>query len=131
MDLLDRPQVDSIENIRPSIAIEQRNSVKTSRSTVGTMTELTDYFKVWFAQVAQLRDPITDEVIIADTPLSVWETVSADSESKTVVIAFRVDRPEKLAWSEILNALKGQGFSRIALAEDSRGFLRIEDGLAE
>ncbi|MEM9025997.1 MAG: hypothetical protein AAGB06_03585, partial [Verrucomicrobiota bacterium] len=38
MDLLDRPEVDSIENIRPSIAIEQRNNVRTSRSTVGTMT---------------------------------------------------------------------------------------------
>ncbi len=42
LDLLDKPKVDSIENIRPSIAIEQTNTVKTSRSTVGTMTELTD-----------------------------------------------------------------------------------------
>ena len=40
MDLLDRPKVDSAENIRPSIAIQQSNTVKTSRSTVGTITEL-------------------------------------------------------------------------------------------
>jgi excinuclease ABC subunit A len=52
LELLAKPQVDSIENIRPSIAIEQTNTVKTSRSTVGTMTELTDYFKVWFSHVA-------------------------------------------------------------------------------
>ena len=49
---LDKPKVESIENIRPSIAIEQSNTVKTSRSTVGTMTELTDFAKVWFSHVA-------------------------------------------------------------------------------
>ena len=59
LDLLDKPKVDSIENIRPSIAIEQTNTVKTSRSTVGTMTELTDFFKVWFSHVAQCFDPAT------------------------------------------------------------------------
>ena len=49
MELLDRPQVDSVKNIPPSIAIQQSNTIKTSRSTVGTITELCDYFKVWFA----------------------------------------------------------------------------------
>ena len=67
MDLLDRPEVDSIENIRPSIAIEQRNNIRTSRSTVGTMTELPDYFKVWFAHVAELLDPVSGERVIADS----------------------------------------------------------------
>ena len=60
LDLLDKPKVDSIENIRPSIAIEQSNTVKTSRSTVGTMTELTDFFKVWFSHVAECYDPATN-----------------------------------------------------------------------
>ncbi|MCX6944724.1 MAG: hypothetical protein NT173_08165, partial [Opitutales bacterium] len=59
LDLLDKPQVDRIENLRPSIAIEQTNTVKTSRSTVGTMTELTDYCKVWFSHAAACFDPAT------------------------------------------------------------------------
>jgi excinuclease ABC subunit A len=59
MELLDRPEVGSVENIRPSIAIQQSNTVKSSRSTVGTITELSDYFKVWFSTVATLYDPAT------------------------------------------------------------------------
>ena len=61
LDLLAKPRVDSVENIPPSIAIEQTNTVKTSRSTVGTMTELTDYAKVWFSHHASCFDPATGE----------------------------------------------------------------------
>jgi excinuclease ABC subunit A len=57
MESLPRPKIDSMTNARPSIAVEQKNTIKNSRSTVGTMTELCDYFKVWFSQVAQLHDP--------------------------------------------------------------------------
>ena len=72
LDLLAKPAVDSVENIRPSIAIEQTNTVKTSRSTVGTMTELTDYFKVWFSHVAECFDPITHEKVEDDNPHTIW-----------------------------------------------------------
>ena len=73
LDLLDKPRVDAIENIRPSIAIEQKNTVKTSRSTVGTMTELTDYAKVWFSHVARCFDPATGEPVEDDNPRTIWE----------------------------------------------------------
>ena len=63
LELLDRPKLDAVSNIRPSIAIQQSNRVKTSRSTVGTMTELTDFFKVWFCHVAQLFDPETGQLV--------------------------------------------------------------------
>jgi excinuclease ABC subunit A len=54
-DRMDKPQVDSIEGIPPAIAIEQRNTVKTTRSTVGTMTEICDYMKMLWPHVAQLH----------------------------------------------------------------------------
>jgi excinuclease ABC subunit A len=53
LETLQRPKVESIENIRPSIAVEQKNTIRNSRSTIGTMTELCDYFKVWFSQVVK------------------------------------------------------------------------------
>src|ERR1044072_5226559 len=53
-DRMDKPQVDRIDGIPPAIAIEQRNTVKTTRSTVGTMTELNDHLKLLFARVAVL-----------------------------------------------------------------------------
>src|SRR5262244_3490904 len=55
LDRMDKPQADSIEGIPPAIAIEQRNSVKSTRSTVGTMTEIADYAKVLWAALAELH----------------------------------------------------------------------------
>ena len=68
LDLLDKPDVESVSNIRPSIAIQQSNTVKTSRSTVGTMTELCDYFKVWFNHHCQCYDPETGELVVDEYP---------------------------------------------------------------
>lgn len=113
MEMMDRPQVDSIENIRPSIAIEQSNTVKTSRSTVGTMTELTDYLKVWFSHVAQLHDPATGEIVHDDHPNAMWERILAAHEGKRVLLVFEVRRAGKLKWEEVLQSLSAQGYTRV------------------
>ncbi len=133
LDLLDKPKVDSIENIRPSIAIEQTNTVKTSRSTVGTMTELTDFFKVWFSHVAECFDPATGEKVEDDTPQSIWEKTSATHAKQTLIIAFRVKKPDNLTWPEILQNLKGQSYVRIlAPAVDGNTTAhRIDDFLTD
>ncbi|KXU34752.1 excinuclease ABC subunit A [Cephaloticoccus primus] len=113
LELLPAPKVDSIENIRPSIAIEQTNTVKTSRSTVGTMTELCDYFKVWFAQNAHCYDPDTGEEVEDDTPASIWQKTLAGFESRTLLLCFAVNRPAALGWGEIFQNLKAQGYTRV------------------
>ena len=113
MDLLDRPEVDSVENIRPSIAIQQSNTVKTSRSTVGTITELCDFFKVWFANNATLIDPATNQPITDDNPQSIWKTVLKEHRDSTRLIAFSITRPEKFGWEEVLRPLSAQGYSRV------------------
>ncbi|MEM8550363.1 MAG: excinuclease ABC subunit UvrA, partial [Verrucomicrobiota bacterium] len=113
LDMLDRPEVDQIENIRPSIAIQQSNTVKTSRSTVGTMTELCDYFKVWFTHVAKLFDPVTGEPIDDDNPQSIWRKARSAYEDRTVLITFKVKRPEKLTWPDLLGPISAQGYTRI------------------
>jgi len=115
LDLLDKPDVDSIENIRPSIAIEQTNTVKTSRSTVGTMTELTDYAKIWFSHVANCFDPDTGEAVEDDTPASIWRKAHQAHSDQPVVIAFKVTRPAKLRWHEILTNLRNQAYVRVLL----------------
>ncbi|HNS94332.1 MAG TPA: hypothetical protein PKO37_15165, partial [Thauera sp.] len=55
LDRMDKPQVDRIEGVPPAIAIDQTNPVRTSRSTVGTMTELADHFKLLYARAAHLH----------------------------------------------------------------------------
>ena len=124
MDLLDRPKVDSAENIRPSIAIQQSNTVKTSRSTVGTITELCDFFKAWFPNVATLIDPATGEAITDDNPQSIWKVLNKEHKDQTLLITFEVHKPDTLNWNDILQPLSSQGFSRIV---DQNIIKRISD----
>jgi excinuclease ABC subunit A len=115
LDLLDKPLVDRIENIRPSIAIQQTNTVKTSRSTVGTMTELTDYAKIWFSQVARCYDPQTGQPVEDDTPATIWAKAHDAHPDATVVVAFRVQRPTNITWPEVLKNLRAQAYVRVLL----------------
>ncbi len=113
LDLLDKPKVDSVENIRPSIAIEQTNTVKTSRSTVGTMTELTDFAKVWFSHVAECFDPTTGEKVEDDNPQTIWAKTHAANPAATLLLCFQISKPANLHWTEILTSIKGQGYTRV------------------
>ena len=99
LDTLPRPQVESIKNARPSISVEQKNSIRNSRSTVGTMTELCDYFKVWFSQVANLTDPTSGEKILLETILSQAMAIRSMEKLKVVFIGFLTQRPANLAVS--------------------------------
>ena len=128
LDLLEKPDIDSAENARPSIAIEQKNTIKTSRSTVGTMTELTDFFKVWFSHVASLYDPETGEEIHDDNPWTIWTKAKEAGIGDIAIIAFEVKRPEKLTWKEIFKNVKAQGYSRFIDAENA--VHRVDDGTA-
>jgi len=112
LDLLEKPQVDRIENIRPSIAIEQKNTVKTSRSTVGTMTELCDFAKVWFAHVAELIDPTTGKPVSDDNPQTIWRHASRSFSGETLLPAFEIARPKNISWAEIIRNVQGQGYTR-------------------
>ncbi|MEX2044518.1 MAG: excinuclease ABC subunit A, partial [Opitutus sp.] len=133
LELLDKPRVDAIENIRPSIAIGQTNTVKTSRSTVGTMTELTDFFKVWFSHVAGCFDPETGEQVEDDNPQTIWAKAHAANPGLKVVMGFKVPKPDNLTWSEILKNLKGQSYVRVLVPSESAEVTvhRVDDLIAD
>src|SRR5579872_1176834 len=71
LDRMDKPRVDRIEGIPPSIAIDQTNPVRTSRSTVGTMTELNDHLKLLFARAAALYCEGCGKAVRRDTAESI------------------------------------------------------------
>src|SRR6188474_3809031 len=83
LDRMDKPQVDRIDGIPPAIAIDQTNPVRSSRSTVGTMTELNDHLKLLFARAAELFDKETGQRVRHDSP----ETIYADLMERTAAIA--------------------------------------------
>src|ERR1017187_698569 len=82
LDRMDKPQADSIEGIPPAIAIEQRNTVKSTRSTVGTMTEICDYMKMLWPHVAQLHCRQCGRPVQKDSPQRIWEGLVGRASSR-------------------------------------------------
>ena len=115
LDNLPRPNVESVENARPSIAVEQKNSVKNSRSTVGTMTELCDYFKVWFSEVATLHDPKDGSIIMPQTVESQTNAIIKQFLSETILIGFLSKKPDSLVFAEFISFLESAGYNRILI----------------
>src|SRR5262245_29621334 len=73
LDRMDKPQLDAVEGIPPAIAIDQTNPVRTSRSTVGTMTELNDHLKLLFARAAVLHCRSCKKLVTRDTPETIYQ----------------------------------------------------------
>ncbi|HYD48490.1 MAG TPA: excinuclease ABC subunit UvrA [Terriglobales bacterium] len=113
LDRMDKPQVDRIEGILPAIAIAQGNSVKTSRSTVATMTELHDHFKLLFAKIAVLHCQGCGEPVRPDTAESIWQKLLAAAENQRALITFAVPVPRDLPWADVRAGLEASGFRRI------------------
>ncbi len=112
LELLPAPDLDSAENVRPSVAIRQGNSVRTSRSTVGTMTELCDWFKVWFAHRAELIDPASGLTVRPQGPDVAWKDARDRFPGRAVTLGFAVTRPEGMGWDAVTPEFVKAGFSR-------------------
>ncbi|MBT5951285.1 MAG: excinuclease ABC subunit UvrA, partial [Betaproteobacteria bacterium] len=111
LDRMDRPSVESIEGIPPAIAIHQVNAVKTSRSTVGTMTELSDYLKLLFAKYAKLYCRGCAKPVEVDNPDTIRTKLSNHKLGRVIVKA-PVVVPESFTAEEIEGYLSAQGYDR-------------------
>jgi len=119
LERMDKPRVDEIRGIPPAIAVEQSNPVKSSRSTVGTMTEINDYLKLLMPRVARAFCPECGCEIRPETPRSIADEVIAQFTSKgraalekTVLITFWVAVPPKTEAREFFQFLQQQGYLR-------------------
>jgi len=88
MDRMDRPRVDKIEGIPPAIAIDRKDPVRTSRSTVGTMTEITDYVKLLYARLGQLHCRSCGKPVHPETPAHIWKILEKVPDGSRVFITF-------------------------------------------
>ena len=135
-DRMDKPQVDSIEGIPPAIAIEQRNAVRSTRSTVGTMTEICDHMKVLWPHLAHLHCRGCGQPVRKDSPQSVWQTVIASppshqshsshktTEPSEILITFDVPLSDKLPLAESLALISKQGYQRLLVKDE---IVRLDD----
>ena len=116
LDRMDKPQVDHIDGIPPAIAIDQTNPVRTSRSTVGTMTELNDHLKLLFARAARLFCRGCGQAVLRDTPETIFAALAARAVAAgdpRLVITFPVTIPQNFSAKEVKALLEAQGYTRI------------------
>jgi excinuclease ABC subunit A len=130
LDRMDRPQVDRIEGIPPAIAIDQTNPVRTSRSTVGTMTEINDHLKLLFARAGKLHCRQCAREVRRDTPASILESLRENCTAAgdpRLLICFEVARPTSLPDKELRALLESQGYVRFVeqAVTDKNGMLTV------
>ncbi|MDM0042503.1 excinuclease ABC subunit UvrA [Variovorax sp. J22G21] len=116
LDRMDKPAVDKVEGVPPAIAIDQTNPVRSSRSTVGTMTELNDHLKLLFARAAQLFDRKTALPVRHDSPDSIYAALverAAAAGDPRVVLTFPVELPAATTADEVTQWLSASGFTRV------------------
>ncbi len=113
LDRMEKPSVDSIEGLSPAVAIEQKNPTKTSRSTVGTATEVYDYLRLLWARVGRAFCPKCGREMRPDTPQSVADALLALPEGTRVHVAFPLHISDKLTDPVILENLRAAGFLRV------------------
>ncbi len=121
LDRMDKPAVDRIEGVPPAIAIDQTNPVRSSRSTVGTMTELNDHLKLLFARAGQLFDRQTAQLVRHDTPDSIYAELLARSASAgdpRLVLTFAVELPGNTSADEVQQWLSASGYTRVQAERD-------------
>ncbi len=133
LDRMDRPAVDRVDGVPPAIAIDQTNPVRTSRSTVGTMTEINDHLKLLFARAAQLFDKQTALPVRHDTPETIYADVlarAAAAGDPRLVFTFPAELPADTSAEQQAQWLSASGFTRVQ-AERVEGAKKILDVVAD
>ncbi len=116
LDRMDKPAVDKVEGVPPAIAIDQTNPVRSSRSTVGTMTELNDHLKLLFARLGHLHDRDTARPVKHDTPESIYAELFKRAQAAgdpRLVLTFPVELPGNTTAEQVEQWLSASGFTKV------------------
>ncbi len=129
LERMDKPQVDAIRGIPPAIAIDQTNPVRTSRSTVGTMTELNDYLKLLFARAAVLHCRGCGQLVRHDSAETASLALLSDPAlaGEAAEVCFHVDPLPGIDASAMVGILSAQGYTRVT--PEGERLLVVQDRL--
>jgi excinuclease ABC subunit A len=115
LERMEKPDVDLVEGLSPAVAIEQKNPTKTSRSTVGTATEIYDYLRLLWARVGHTYCPNCGREIKPDTVQSVTDTVLSLTKGLRFYVTFPLRLSSKVTHDVVIENLRAQGFLRVAV----------------
>jgi excinuclease ABC subunit A len=120
LERMEKPLVDSIEGLSPAVAIEQKNPTKTSRSTVGTATEVYDYLRLLWSRVGRSYCPLCGRELRPDTVQSARDAVTSAPEGTRFAVAFPLRLSSKVTHEVVVENLQAQGFVRVAIDGEIR-----------
>jgi excinuclease ABC subunit A len=123
---MDKPDVDYIRGICPAIAIEQKVTTRTPRSTVGSMTEIYDYLRLLFARVGHTFSPVSGREVKKDTVTDVVKFIQQLAHGTKVQIVVPLVTRYGRSVMEELNILMQKGFSRVYAKGTDEKPIRIE-----
>lgn len=131
MNRLDKPDVDYIKGLCPAIAIEQKVTTKTPRSTVGSMTEIYDYLRLLFARIGKTFSPISGREVKKDDVDDVIKTIHSQKVGDKILILVKFKTLNNRNIQEELSILMQKGYSRLAIQKNPKSpaieIVRIED----
>ncbi len=127
---LPKPQVQTVENLPPSIAVKQQRSGASNRSTVGTATELTDLLRVLFTHLATVYCHSCGHLVEKDTPESVAHKVLSRWPGLKVLLVAPLARWGKIGSKDLKSQLEAQGFTRLLLAEGAPRVVKLAEAKA-
>lgn len=120
LERMPKPDVDRIDGIRPSVAIDQRNTVQTSRSTVGTVTEVWDYLRLLWSRVGHTICPECGVRVVPDTVTSATDAVLALPAGTRVYVTFPWTGRDGLSPAAAAEQLRARGYVRVILNGEER-----------
>ncbi len=130
MKSMQKPDVDSIDSLCPAIAIHQKVSARTPRSTVGSMTEINDYIRLLFSKIGKTFSPVSNREVKKDDVADVFDFIQNLKEGTKIHILIPLPSEIKKNPNYYFEDLLHKGFSRLFLKEN-KSYILIEDLLNE
>jgi len=118
LELMEKPDVDSIEGLSPAISIEQKTTSRNPRSTVGTVTEIYDYMRLLFARVGVPYSPATGLPIESQTVSQMVDRIEAMEEGTRLFLLAPIVRGRKGEYRKEFAELQKKGFTRVRVDEE-------------
>ncbi len=126
LGILDRPDVDKINGLSPVIAIEQKTISKNPRSTVGTITEISDLLRLWFARASEAFSYVTGEKMIKYSDEQIFNLILEKFKGKKIIILAPLVQSRKGHYAELFKKMLRLGFSQVRVDGEFRD---LEDGM--
>jgi excinuclease ABC subunit A len=120
LQMMEKPDVDSIDGLSPAISIDQKTTSRNPRSTVGTVTEIYDYLRLLYARVGRPHCPVCGKPISGQSQESIVDQILQLPEGTKFTVNAPVVRDRKGEYKDVFEELRGEGFTRVKVDGEQR-----------